>query len=399
MKLFRLDQRIRPVVLVAVCAFLALLNSNLAVLGDGPDDQPAEYDASQIQKFSSDELGDLVAPIALYPDSLLSLALQASAFPQDLSAAYSYAQSSKTPTVAPDSATWDPSVIALLNYPTVLKKLNDDSDWTEKLGVAVTYQMTDVSDAVQQVRAEAQAAGNLPTTEQQTVAQDGDAIMILPTQPNTIYVPTYDPEVIFVRHDNWRPFITFGTGFGVGVWLENRWDWHRHSFYRSQSWRPGGGWYRPSRPVYWRPPVRPIPTWYRRGYTSPRVPIANQYRSGRATPERVRPAAPARIRPVRPETRPVRPEVRPVAPVQPAQPVRPARPSHVEGFGSANNTVRREAARGEVSRRPAAPAAPARPAVRPAPAPQVRPQQNFQRPADGRATQHESARGAASRHR
>ena len=382
-----------PFLLAAVCAFLMLFNFNVSVHGDG-ETEPEAFDASQIQKFSTDELRDLVAPVALYPDALLSQVFQASTYETQLVDAYRYSQSSATPTVPPESAAWDPSVVALLNYPTVLKKLNDDLNWTEKLGVAVTYQMPEVSDTVQQVRAEAQAAGNLVSNDKQQVVQDGEVITIVPAQENVIYVPSYEPDVIFVRHDSWVPFITFGAGYGVGSWLENRWDWHQHRFWRYESWRPGG-WYRPSRPIYWRAPARTIPSWYRAGATRPRGPAQNQYRSGRDIPNRSRTAP---VRPIRP-VQPARPEVRPA----PARPAVRVPPTHAEGLGLTGQTVRRESLRGESSRR-AAPA-PARPQARPAPQPRatpparVAPAQNFLRPSDGRATEREAARGAASRRR
>src|SRR5476651_1310406 len=134
----------RAVWVFGLCAVFGLVQAE--------DAQDASYntDASQLQKFTSDELANIVAPIALYPDSLLALVLPASEYPTQVVDAYRYTQSSATPTVPPDGTSWDSSVIALLNYPTALKKLNDDLPWTEQLGVAAAYQMDDLSQAIQQ---------------------------------------------------------------------------------------------------------------------------------------------------------------------------------------------------------------------------------------------------------
>ena len=253
------------------------------------DDAPAPVDASQIQKFSIEELHSLVAPVALYPDALLAQILPACAFPIQIVEAYRYAQTSATPATPPDNANWDSSVIALLHYPTVLKKLNDDPTWTDQLGVAATFQMDDVMQAIQQVRAEAQAVGNLQSNDKQVVEADQGAIQIVPADPQIIYVPDYDPVYICDRRlDN--PFI-WGTGFGFGIWLGNRWDWRNHRLWVTNRW-DRGGWRSGGSPQSWRPPYRQIPAWYSKNgarRSGPAVPGGGFTSGGTARFDRVHP--------------------------------------------------------------------------------------------------------------
>ncbi len=94
---------------------------------------------------------------------------------------------------------WDPSVLALLNYPEVIAKMNADLEWTENLGNAVIDQQSDVMDMIQQIRAEASAAGYLKSDDKQVVVQEKETIIIQPANPEVIYVPDYDPQVVYVQ--------------------------------------------------------------------------------------------------------------------------------------------------------------------------------------------------------
>ena len=129
--------------------------------------------------------------IALYPDPLLALVLPASTNAIQIVQAQRFleANTGKEP-----PSTWDPAIISLLNYPEVVQMLNDDLDWTQALGDAVSAQQADVMDAVQQVRAQAQAAGNLETTKEQKVVVEKEVVKIVPADPEVIYVPHYDPQ-------------------------------------------------------------------------------------------------------------------------------------------------------------------------------------------------------------
>ncbi len=179
--------------IIFITAVLALgAGMHAEEMASFPDAAP---ETSKIEKFTTDEMHTLVAPIALYPDALLAQILAASTFPIQIVEAYRHSQTAAVPDAPPNDTTWDGSVIALLHYPPVLKKMNDDLMWTEQLGLAVTYQMDDVTLAIQQVRAEAQAAGNLKSNEKQNVVVDKQIIEIVPADLQFIYVPTYDPDI------------------------------------------------------------------------------------------------------------------------------------------------------------------------------------------------------------
>ncbi len=157
--------------------------------------QPA---TDEVATLSADALADLVGPIALYPDDLVGIVLPASTYPlQVVQAARFLDERAKNPSLKPND-TWDDSVVALLNYPEVVKLMNDDLDWTWKLGDAVISQRADVLDAIQGFRTRAAAAGNLRSDDRQVVANDGGAIAIKPADPEVIYVPYYEPERVVV---------------------------------------------------------------------------------------------------------------------------------------------------------------------------------------------------------
>lgn len=152
-------------------------------------------------------LEDLVAPIALYPDDLLAITLPASTFPLQIREAANYLDDLEyDPNLTPDPY-WDDSIIALLNYPDVIRLLASDIDWTRRLGEAVQRRQTAVMAAAQRVRARAYAAGNLVSDSRQSVVRSGTTIVIRPANPMLIYVPWYEPSSIFIRHS--RPVLSF----------------------------------------------------------------------------------------------------------------------------------------------------------------------------------------------
>ena len=190
---------------------------------------PAEQAAPR-SNLSQQQLDNLVAPLALYPDPLLSQVLVAATYPLEVVEANQWLQQNRslTGTALMDAAkqqNWDPSVQALVAFPDVLARLNQDVQWTTDLGNAFLGQQKDVMAAVQRLRARAQANGKLRTTPQEVVTtetQDGQsAIAIQPADPQVIYVPTYDPAYI------WGPpawgyypplyYPTYGFGFGFGI--------------------------------------------------------------------------------------------------------------------------------------------------------------------------------------
>ena len=148
--------------------------------------------------LSGEELDELVAPVALYPDDLLAIVLPATTYPLQLVAAARYLETSPNDGDAEPDANWDESVVALLNYPEVVALLNEDLNWTWELGQSVLAQQADVLSAVQRFRETARAAGNLATDDKQVVAVEDDAVTIKSSDPEVIYVPYYEPEQVVV---------------------------------------------------------------------------------------------------------------------------------------------------------------------------------------------------------
>ncbi len=193
--------------LVAAAAWPALLLAQVPVDADGnPIGTTAQAPAAEaatgaenIPLLDSAELEELVGPIALYPDDLLAIVLPASTFPlQIVQAGRFLEQLEEDPSLEPD-ADWDDSIVALTNYPEVVELLNDDLDWTWRLGEAVVAQQGDVISAIETFRDRAYAAGNLKSDAHQTVARNGGVVEITPVSDNTIYVPYYEPEHVVVH--------------------------------------------------------------------------------------------------------------------------------------------------------------------------------------------------------
>ncbi|HEX9562777.1 MAG TPA: DUF3300 domain-containing protein [Gemmatimonadaceae bacterium] len=206
--------------------------------------------------FSSEELDNLVAPIALYPDALLAQILIAATYPEQVVIAARHVRERGTRGV--DDEPWDLSVKAVAHYPPVLNMLSEDDDWSAALGQAYAGQSADVMDAVQRLREMAREQGNLVSTDEQTVIVENRRIVIVPAQPQVIYVPTYDPSVVFFRpviHLGFRTgYWSFGIGFPIGDWLVYDFDWYGRRIYYD-GWA-GGGWrvlarpYIQLRPIY-----------------------------------------------------------------------------------------------------------------------------------------------------
>ncbi len=151
-----------------------------------------------IPLLSPAELDELIGPIALYPDDLLAVVLPASTYPLQVVQAQRFLEDFETnPELEPDPD-WDDSVIALLNYPDVLELLNEDLDWTWRLGEAVVAQQEDIVAAVEDFRNRAYAAGNLQTDEYQNVSEEDGIIEITPVSEEVIYVPYYEPAEVVV---------------------------------------------------------------------------------------------------------------------------------------------------------------------------------------------------------
>jgi hypothetical protein len=144
------------------------------------------------------ELEEIVGPIALYPDDLLAIILPASTYPLEIVQAARFLERLETDSSLKPDESWDESVTALLNYPEVIRLLNEDIDWTWRLGEAVIAQQEDLIAAIESFRDRAYAAGNLKTDEHQTVSNDDGVIEIVPVDEEIIYVPYYEPEEVVV---------------------------------------------------------------------------------------------------------------------------------------------------------------------------------------------------------
>src|SRR5215475_10317225 len=176
--------------------------------GANAQGQPAQAPASTSadQPLKPEELDALVAPIALYPDTLLAEVLMASTYPLEVVQAERWISKNKNLKgdqlkSAADKQPWDGSVKALIATPEVLDMMNSKLDWTQMLGDAVLAQQSDVMDAVQRLRARAQSNNKLSSTKEQVVSvrqeQSKQVVVIEPTDPETIYVPYYDPAVVY----------------------------------------------------------------------------------------------------------------------------------------------------------------------------------------------------------
>ena len=211
-------------------------------------------DDSSTQPFSPDQLDNLLAPIALYPDPLLAQVLPAATFPDQIDEAARFVRGGASPGDI-DTQPWDVSVKAVAHYPTVLYMMADSLDWTTALGQAYVTQPDDVMASVQRLRQEARNVGNLDTNPQQDVEVDDGYIEIWPAQPQYFYVPVYDPGLAFFGSGGiyGGPVVTFGAGFPIGVWLNYGFNWRVHHIYY-HGWS-GGGWIARSLPYIHIDPV------------------------------------------------------------------------------------------------------------------------------------------------
>jgi hypothetical protein len=204
--------------------------------------------AAQAVTFSDADLDQLLGPIALYPDPLLAQLLPAAAQPAEITLADRYLQSGGDPTQI-DAQLWSAAVKAVAHYPEVLKWMDDNLAWTTQVGEAFLYQPEQVMASIQRLRGQAQALGNLQSTPQQAVEVDDGNIEIVPANPEIMYVPVYQPSVVYYQAPVYgRPFISFGLGLPIGLWLNHDWDWrNRHLVvWNREHYRPRDWWYRPA---------------------------------------------------------------------------------------------------------------------------------------------------------
>jgi hypothetical protein len=188
-----------------------------------PSEPPPTLPSEPPELLSKEELRELVAPVALYPDVVLASLLPATTNPDQIAEAARYIGDSRDVEDVPDDVTWDGSVIGLLQFPDVLRWLDQNPAWTDEMGFAVTYQQGDVLQAIQDYRREVMNAGNLKSNEYYVVrgAPERD-ILIEPARPDIVYVPSYDPVAAVqpqpvVAAPGINPWIAFGGGAVVGA--------------------------------------------------------------------------------------------------------------------------------------------------------------------------------------
>jgi hypothetical protein len=218
--------------------------SALLVIGSAPFEAGGQQAAptgsagysGQGAPLSVDELRQLVAPIALYPDALVAQILGAATFPDQVAAASGWLHQNQnlgtTLMRAVDAQPWDPSVKALTQFPSVLDNLAKNLGWTSALGEAYHTQTADVMSAVQFLRAQARAAGNLKSSSQITVVQESPQVIVIqPANPQVVYVPQYNPTVVYGTPYTTPGYSTaavvttgllmFGAGIAIGAAMNN----------------------------------------------------------------------------------------------------------------------------------------------------------------------------------
>jgi uncharacterized membrane protein YgcG len=195
-----------------------------------------------------EQLQQLVAPIALYPDSLVAQILAAATFPEQVVEADRWVQAhpdlkGDALGQAADQQPWDPSVKALTGFPSVLGNMDKNISWTSTLGDAYYNQQQDVMNAIQVMRQKAEAAGNLKSTPQVNVTNEYGDVEIAPSDPDVVYVPAYDPWLVYgygiPPWPGWYeypgiwfggPYLSFGVGFGIGWFGGFGWGWGHWGF-------------------------------------------------------------------------------------------------------------------------------------------------------------------------
>jgi hypothetical protein len=336
---------------------------------------PVPPPAPEFQPLSNADLDQVLGPIALYPDPLIAQILPAATLPSEVVMADRYVIGGGDPNLV-EQQPWDPSIQALARCPTLLKWMDDNLAWTTELGQAFLYQQQDVMDSIQRLRAQAQALGNLQSNPQENVLNDDGMLEILPTNPEVVYVPVYQPDMVYYQRSYGTPFISFGIGLSIGTWLDHDMDWRDHhviEWDRAHP-RPGDWWSRrPSeRPrqedraaVVWQPHNHPEVAPANRGDRGWNQPQANPIISNRTAPrpqQRGTPAPPVRQSQPKPAQQPAR--------------VSPSRPASGALIGvQSSRQTQQFSNRGQQSRQAIAkPAQPARQAAAPRPAPAARPE-------------------------
>jgi len=291
---------------------------------------------TEVPNRTPEEIEKLVSPIALYPDSLVALILPASTESADVVLAARFLSYGGREADI-EKQFWHDTVKSLAHYPDLVKWMDENLDWTQQMGEVFASQPADVMAAVQRLRAHARANGLLVDTPQQRVVVEQEVVYIVPSNPGCIYIPRYDPDVLWMRSSFHGSFLSFGVGFSVGNWLFYDCDWAGRTIWMH---RRHPGWvYNP----FWRPPppavrVNVVSEWHpsthyfhrtsQYDHRSPGVvvvpqPFGSEHRFHSSGPDRrddYRDHGPSR--PLPPAQHfPGRPPVTTVAPVAPVAPM------------------------------------------------------------------------------
>jgi hypothetical protein len=243
--------------------------------------------------YAAAQLDQLLGPIALYPDPLVALILPAATAPGDLVSAASYVDAKADPYEA-GSQPWSESVKALVHYPEVVEWMAQNLTWVQAVGAAFAAEPTEVMQSIQRLRNDAWRLGTLVNTPQQEVLTEDDLIEILPADSDVIYVPRYDPSVVYQEslEVDGGSFLSFGTPYHAGSWLNYGFDWRRRVLFVGRFSRDGQGWKRPN---FFSQDLHP---W--RGPVSGPLPPAPAVRPGQPF---ARPSLLPGVPPIRPSTR------------------------------------------------------------------------------------------------
>jgi hypothetical protein len=223
---------------------LAIATPNAVVLAQGTQANAVD------DRWTREELENLLAPIALYPDPILAQVLVAATYPDQVLAAQAHLRAFGSDNI--DAMPWEISVKAVAHYQPVLNLLAEGEDWMTALGQAYATQPVDVMNAVQSLRQMANAQGNLQSGAQQHVIVEREVIRIEPAEPRVVYVPIYDPAVVYFRpiyvaHAH-PAYWSWGVGYPVGAWLTYDFDWWGHRVYYHGWHVAGPRWVVMSRP-------------------------------------------------------------------------------------------------------------------------------------------------------
>jgi uncharacterized protein DUF3300 len=250
-------KRSRRILMFLLCSSLVLgfLQGGCATQAAQTDTQSAAPEPlpAPLPQQSTQDLEQLVAPIALYPDPLVAQILAGATHPTEIVEADRWLQQNpdlkgEALATAVDAQSWDASVKALTQFPGLIGMMDKNLSWTSSLGEAYVNGQQNILDAIQTMRQRAQQAGNLNSTSQESVTTAENTIAIEPTDPQVVYVPEYDPWIVYgdplADYPDWigvpgfyydGPGIGFGLGIGIGLyggfgWGWHHWgtDWHRH---------------------------------------------------------------------------------------------------------------------------------------------------------------------------